>query len=899
MDKQLFPERSAPPLHAADPITRPPTGIDADWLRRILVIASAVTVGACAAFLHEARAVATPILLALIVIVILGLGAVVHWNDRVRSRALEGARPVELWVRKMMDHLPVTITYIDADYKYRYINRAQEQWLGNTLDEVVGRSVREVVGEKVWANIVPNLKAALAGETVNIERERVDRHGNRVWHSGRHVPDIDRDGVVIGTYSVFLDVTKRALTEQALRERESELSNAKEAAVAASQAKSQFLANMSHEIRTPMNGVLGMAELLLDTKLDAKQQRIARTIHRSGGALLGIINDILDFSKIEAGKLALEEVDFDLRQTAEEVLESLAERAGHKGIELTYIIADELGTAFCGDPLRLRQVLTNLVSNAVKFTERGEVAVEILPASAEQLPVLSAAVEHAPCNGILVKVRDTGIGLSEEALARLFAAFSQADASTTRKFGGTGLGLAISKQLVQMMGGAIGVESAVGKGSTFWFTIRLGAARGTVEKPLAIPSFRGVRALIVEDNATNRSILQHQLGALGMRIDAAQHGGDALEMLRGATRRGEPYQLIVTDHKMPVMDGLMLAKTVRADPALADMPIILLSSMESDDLAEAVRDARIAVHLSKPLRHKELVQAIATALRVACLTPDRDADRPTIPTAFGARVLLVEDTTVNRSIGVMMLEALGCAAACAEDGSVAVRLTKEEHFDLILMDCQMPVMDGYVATATIRAREVSNSPDRQGPRRIPIIALTAHAMQGDRERCLAAGMDDYLAKPYSRQQLAAVMARWLKGGGAAVVGASVGNVAPDIAMQLDEVLIDPAAIAALRELQQPGAGDVIARVVQTYCEDAPKLIERMTSSLQSADVETLRRAAHSLESSSASVGVRRVAMLSKEIEDRARAHDLADLEHVITRVASAQRQAAALLQALG
>ncbi|MFM9886454.1 MAG: response regulator [Burkholderiales bacterium] len=801
-----------------------------------------------------------------------------------QTSAIEAARRAERRVRFIIDQIPVTVTYIDADYRYRYINRAQERWLGKTFDEVVGRGVREVIGDALWADVEPNLKAALAGETVNIERERIDQKGNPIWHSGQHVPDVNEDGAVVGTYTVFFDITQRALAERALHESQNELLVAKETAEAASKAKSQFLANMSHEIRTPMNGVLGMAELLLDTKLDPKQRRIAQTIHRSGGALLGIINDILDFSKIEAGKMSIEHVDFDLRQLGEEVLELLADRAAHRGVELTCQISDELNPVFAGDPLRLRQVLTNLVGNAVKFTERGEVSVEILPAPAAQLRARDVNADDAPSVGILARVRDTGIGMSEETLARLFAAFSQADGSTTRKFGGTGLGLAISRQLVEMMGGNIGAESQPGKGSTFWFTVRLDPAKGKIEKRPNNPALAGVRALIVEDNSTNRAILQHHLGTLGMRIDAAEHGARALEALCGAASRGEPYQLVVTDQKMPVMDGLALAKAVRADPMLRDVPIILLTSVESVDLAAAARAAGIAAHLAKPVRQSELVRAIANALRVTCDVTDSATSKQATLGDLGARILLVEDTAVNQSIGIMMLEAIGCGVTCAEDGSVALRLVDESPFDLILMDCQMPVMDGYAATAEIRAREARAAPAYAGRRRVPIIALTAHAMQGDRERCLAAGMDDYLPKPYSKQQLATVLERWLRPREGAAARVEVTSETRIEVGKPDEPLIDFAAIAVIRQLQQPGAADVVDRVVRTYCSDAPKLIERMRASLQGADVETLIRSAHSLKSSSASVGVMRLASLSKEVEMRARANDLANLNSMIATI---------------
>jgi PAS domain S-box-containing protein len=813
-----------------------------------------------------------------------------------QCRARDAAMQAERRLRIIMDQVPVTITYIDAEYRYRYINHAQELWLGKTSDEVVGRSVREVVGESVWSDIEANLKAALMGQTVPIERERVDRSGYPVWHSGRHVPDVTDEGTVVGTYTVFLDVTERALAERALRESERELRLAKESAEAASKAKSQFLANMSHEIRTPMNGVLGMAELLLGTRLEPKQRRFAETIHRSGTTLLGIINNILDFSKIEAGKMELERVDFDLRRTAEEVLELLAERAAEKGIELTCHISETLAPAFCGDPLRLQQIMTNLVGNAIKFTSKGEVALEILPTPPELIPAGGSNGDTADI-GILCRVRDTGIGMSEQTLKRLFSAFSQADGSTTRRFGGTGLGLAICRQLAEMMGGSIGAHSRLGEGSTLWFSVRLSPASGVVEQRPNHPAFAGVRALIVEDNSTNRAILQHQLGELGMRIEAAEHGARALEILIDAAKRGEPYQLIVSDQKMPVMDGLALAAAVSADSALPSTPLILLTSVDVPGEMIAARANGIAAHLQKPVRQSELVRTIADVLRIDIEAPRHAATTPLKAVQIGARVMLVEDNAVNRDIGVEMLESLGCNVVCAEDGSASVELAHGEKFDLILMDCQMPVMDGFAATAAIRADEAkSNTP------KTPIVALTANAMEGDRERCLSHGMSDYLSKPYSLDQLAGVIARWVgaRSGPTSFDSCSQkgGDGPPPVCVE-DQPAIDHSVLAAIRQFQRPGREDAVARVIGIYSTEAPKLLSRLLEAIRDASADDIMGAAHSLKSCSAVVGAMRVANLCKEVEARARAKNLFGLDRLTATLESEYAQTLIALRDTG
>ncbi|MBL8304189.1 MAG: response regulator, partial [Ideonella sp.] len=654
--------------------------------------------------------------------------------------ALAASQRGERRLRVIMDQIPVTVSYIDAQMNYRYVNRAQQQWLGKDESEITGRRVVDVVGEKVWADISPRLRQAMEGESVPMERERIDRNGNPVWHSGRHVPDVNDEGTVVGVYTVFFDITQRALAERHLIQREHELLAAKEAAENASRSKSEFLANMSHEIRTPMNGVLGLAELLLETQLDEQQRSFVETVRSSGEALLSIINDILDFSKIEAGKLETETLDFDLYQAIEDVVQMLAPRAHAKQLEIACRIDEALPNAVRGDPFRLRQVLTNLLGNAVKFTDHGEVLIEVQKEGEGQLRFA---------------VHDTGIGISEEARKRLFQAFEQADGSTTRRFGGTGLGLAISRSLVEIMGGRIGIDSSPGEGSTFWFTLPLVPAESLPPVPNSY-ALANRRVLVVDDNATNREILEHHVLAGGMVCETGVDGQDGLEQLRAAAAAGQPYDIAVVDRKMPRMDGLELAAAVRADPLLSKLRLVLVTSLHSPDELHRARSAGVDAYLSKPVKRHDLFRALAQTvgeMTVAAAPVQNNARSPQI----SARVLLAEDNGVNQVVARNMLKALGCSFEIVPNGAEALKALSAGQYDLVLMDCQMPVMDGYAATREIRALEAADG----GPPRIPVIALTANALVGDAEQCLAAGMDDHLAKPYTRKQLAGMLARWL------------------------------------------------------------------------------------------------------------------------------------------
>jgi PAS domain S-box-containing protein len=630
-----------------------------------------------------------------------------------------------------------------------FANAYASELLGFSNAELVGQPLALIIPPE-WHDEVRRRMDSLKDDDVRVNEvnENVSKKGERFWLAWSN--RVIRTGQ--GQEKELLCVANNITEEM---KQKAELREAMEKVEAATKAKSAFLANMSHEIRTPMNGIMGMTELALDTELTPEQRDYLNTVKSSADALLSLINDILDFSKIEAGRIELDAVEFLLRDSIGDTLSPLALRAAAKGVELAYEVHPDVPDALVGDVYRLRQIIVNLAGNAIKFTERGEVVISLSQKERRGDEVI-----------LEVAVRDTGIGISPEAAARLFKAFEQAETSTTRKYGGTGLGLAISKQLVELMGGQIRLESTPGAGSTFSFTVRMGvgASRASATHEDASRALQGKSALIVDDNETNRRILRTMIGHWGLNAIDADSGTAAMAMLDRAASAGQPVSLVITDLHMPGMDGYALARTIRAHPRFGSLPIIMLTSSASSGDKAVCDELGVAARLLKPVKQSLLLDNIMRVLqsgdrsRVAAVRTEGEADAGAGGRSL--RVLLAEDNPINQKFAVRLLEGAGHSVAVANNGREAVERSGSEQFDIVLMDVQMPEMDGLDATRAIRAREGRVG----GAGRIPIIAMTANAMMGDREMCLAAGMDGYVAKPVKKDVLFAEVDRILKGG---------------------------------------------------------------------------------------------------------------------------------------
>jgi PAS domain S-box-containing protein len=743
----------------------------------------------------------------------------------------------------LVETSPVAIVTVDLRGVVVGWNPSAERLFGYTSAEALDRPIEDLVATpEVREEVRANVRKTIGGEWIRAMAQRARKDGTLVDVEISSMPVVV-DGAGVGMIGIYHDIT--------------ELLQARREAEAANEAKSAFLATMSHEIRTPMNAVIGMSGLLLNTALTDEQRDYAEIVRQSGDALLTVINDILDFSKIEAGKLELESQPFDLRECVESALDLVATRAAEKGLDLAYLPGDGTPAAIVGDVTRLRQVLLNLLSNAVKFTERGEV---VLLVSARRLDVAGSLHE------LTFTVRDTGIGIPPDRLGRLFQSFSQADASTTRRYGGTGLGLAISQRLTELMGGHIGVTSEVGTGSEFRFTIR--AAAADVPTPTrrdlsgVQPSLRGKCVLVVDDNATNRRILTSHLDVWGMRARATASPAEALTWIQA----GEAFDAGILDMHMPEMDGLTLAQAMREHPAGADLPIILFTSLGRREARAGAEG--FAAYLHKPIKPSQLFDALVSVLAEEPVpTRERGMARSELDSGMARRhplrILLAEDNVVNQKVALRLLGQLGYRADVAANGLEAMDAIERQTYDVVLMDVQMPELDGLGASREINRRW----PAERRPR---LVAMTANAMQGDRELCEAAGMDDYVAKPIRVEELVAALERC---GSRPAAGP---RPAPGAADRVGEP--PPAAPAIDRStferLTATMGREFVAELIDTFVDDGREQLATLERALAGLDVDAFRRAAHSLKSNSETLGAIGLAALARELEALARAGSL-------------------------
>lgn len=744
---------------------------------------------------------------------------------------------------------------------YMSVNPALAEIFGYASpDEMIG-SVTHIARQLY---VDPNRRQQFAaimaekGAVKDFESEMRRKDGSVIWVSERARAVRDIDGKLLYYEGTIEDVTARRDAEGTIRQ-------ARDAALESVRLKSEFLANMSHEIRTPMNGIIGMSGLLLDMQLSPKQRDFAQTISTSAESLLTIINDILDFSKIEAGMLTFEQIDFDLATVVEGSVELLATRAASKNVELAALISSNVPYALRGDPGRLRQVLTNLVGNAVKFTAAGEVVVRV--------EVIDDADRDV---ALRFRVSDTGIGIPAEVQGSLFQAFVQADGSTTRKYGGTGLGLAICKQLVHQMGGEIGVESQPGKGSTFWFTARLAKQTGKAAVRARRGELEHKRVLIVDDNATSRQILHHLTNGWGMADQQAATAIEALTLLGRAAARGQPFDAVLVDAEMPGMSGFDLARTIKSDPRLQAPKLIMLTSLDRRDDTDLLREVGVDAHLHKPVKQKALCDCLGGVLSAGRESREvmaglvvLDQRRPSAPVKNTPklRILVAEDNVVNQKVTLHQLQKLGFLADVVENGRAALDALEIAPYDLVFMDCQMPELDGYAATRELRQWE-------RGGRKTWVVAMTANSLQGDREKCLAAGMDDYVSKPVKMETLQAAIDRFL----------GLRTIQTEVREEGKTAAIDLAAISSFRDLDDLTGDDLLGKLIDVFLDNSPKVIADARAALAAHASPQLARAAHTLKGSCSNFGAERLRVACERLEEFANRGVLEGAEELLVAV---------------
>jgi len=790
---------------------------------------------------------------------------VTHIEDITeRKRAEEAIRASEDRVRLLLDSTAEAIYGIDLDGQCTFANPACLRLLGYAdAQALIGRNMHGLIhhsradGRPSPAGQCRIIQAFREGNGSHVDDEVLWRADGTSFPAEYWSHPIRKDGEVIGAVIAFLDITER-------RRAEEELVRAKEQAEAASRSKSRFLANMSHEIRTPMNGVIGMARLLLDTRLSPEQHRYAEVVLNSAETLKSLLDHILDLSKIEAGKVTLESLDFDVREVLEGAVETLAIQASRKGLELTCLVSPETPSRLRGDPGRLRQIVNNLAANAIKFTERGDVAIRVKPASQD---AHRATLQFA--------IRDTGIGIPKERAAALFSPFVQADESTTRKFGGTGLGLAISRQLAELMGGRIGFESEEGRGSTFWFTAVFDR-QPPESLPAARPAeLRGVKALVACQQPANREVVTTLLRSWECRPSEAADADSALDQLGQAVQAGDPFAIVLVDRNLPGAGSEDLARRIGTNPALHNAVLLLMAPLGEEGAAARPQASGFAASVSKPILEARLRDALTSALgRRTAPEPRTTAHPPPrrrIVIDSQARILLAEDNPVNREVALAILGQFGLTAQPVFDGVQAVKALQNNAYDLVLMDCEMPEMDGYEATRRIRDPQTG----ALNPR-IPIVAVTASAMPGDRERCIRAGMDDYLSKPIEPDELAQVLAKWLGSTRHASDGGNPQPAAPAPA----ESVFDEAGL--LKRLM--GNRPLAERLVRTFLNDLPSQLEMLRKQLEGGDFPSARRQAHTIKGAAANLSAGALRAAAFEAEQAAQAGQLANLAQLLPAV---------------